>query len=249
MQVVMMSIYPTLIQPCFNKVEPLKDGPLRTRIEELAASLEYPLKKLYEIDGSTRSAHSNAYQYGFCNNKHIVLFDTLLQTSSEDEIEAIVAHELGHWRLSHVLKMLFISVAHSAFTMFLYGFALRFEPLFRAFGFATSGAGSDSRLPTLIGLLLASYICSPLSHVLGFAFNALSRRFEFQADEFAARLRPNFAPSLRAGLIKLQKENKGAYNPDPLYSAYHYSHPPLIERLTAIEAIESEARVKADKTQ
>ncbi|CAG8643565.1 4989_t:CDS:2, partial [Paraglomus occultum] len=108
---ILITIYPTFIQPLFNKVDPLPDGPLRTEIEKLASSINFPLKQLYIIDGSTRSAHSNAYFYGFFKNKRIVLFDTLLDQVEQEEILAIVGHELGHWALNHTVKVLVISQA------------------------------------------------------------------------------------------------------------------------------------------
>ncbi|CAN6273328.1 unnamed protein product [Urochloa humidicola] len=98
-----MTIYPIVIAPLFNKFTPLPEGALREKIEMLAASLKFPLKKLFVVDGSTRSSHSNAYMYGFLNNKRIVLYDTLIQQCNEDEIVSVIAHELGHWKLNHVL--------------------------------------------------------------------------------------------------------------------------------------------------
>jgi STE24 endopeptidase len=191
-QIVMIWLYPTFIQPCFNKVEPLREGDLKTKIEALAVRLNYPLKKLFEIDGSKRSSHSNAYQYGFCGSKHIVLFDTLLKNTPDDAIEAIVAHELGHWSHSHVLKMMCASVVNSTASLFLYGFALHCAPLFHAFGF------HDEALPTIIGFTLAGYISAPLSQLLGFVFNNISRYFEFQADMFAVS--QGMAKPLRVGI-------------------------------------------------
>ncbi|RLM79702.1 hypothetical protein C2845_PM12G23300 [Panicum miliaceum] len=184
----MMTIYPIVIAPLFNKFTPLPEGVLREKIEKLAASLKFPLKKLFVVDGSTRSSHSNAYMYGFFKNKRIVLYDTLIQQcSNEDEIVSVIAHELGHWKLNHTVYS-FIAVQH-----------------------------------TII----------PLQHLLSFCLNLVSRAFEFQADAFAKNL--GYAPQLRAALVKLQEENLSAMNTDPWYSAYHYSHPPLVERLQALE--------------
>ena len=149
---------------CLDLLSPTS-GELKVKIEALAARLNYPLKKLFEIDGSKRSAHSNAYQYGFCGTKHIVLFDTLLKNTPDEAIEAIVAHELGHWHYSHVLQMLLASVVNSTASLFLYGFALRCAPLFRAFGF------DDENVPIIIGFTLAGYVSAPLSQLVGFAMN------------------------------------------------------------------------------
>ncbi|KAG5381414.1 hypothetical protein IGI04_032884 [Brassica rapa subsp. trilocularis] len=188
LSLVMMTIYPVLIAPLFNKFTPLPDGDLREKIEKLASSLKFPLTKLFVVDGSTRSSHSNAYMYGFFKNKRIVLYDTLIQQcKNEDEIVAVIAHELGHWKLNHTTYS-FIAVQHTVI---------------------------------------------PLQHLVSFGLNLVSRAFEFQADAFAVKL--GYAKDLRPALVKLQEENLSAMNTDPLYSAYHYSHPPLVERLRAID--------------
>ncbi|PPD83450.1 hypothetical protein GOBAR_DD19628 [Gossypium barbadense] len=216
LSLVMMTIYPVLIAPLFNKFTPLPEGELRLKIEKLASSLKFPLKKLFVVDGSTRSSHSNAYMYGFFKNKRIVLYDTLIQQDrckmpvlffsrgvniiacvlgsssfickNDEEIVAVIAHELGHWKLNHTMYS-FIAVQHTVI---------------------------------------------PLQHLVSFGLNLVSRSFEFQADAFAKKL--GYGSALRAGLVKLQEENLSAMNTDPWYSAYHYSHPPLVERLAAIDA-------------
>ncbi|RYR23904.1 hypothetical protein Ahy_B02g057392 isoform D [Arachis hypogaea] len=194
LSLVMMTIYPVLIAPLFNKFTPLPDGTLREKIEKLAASLKFPLKKLFVVDGSTRSSHSNAYMYGFFKNKRIVLYDTLIQQcKNDDEVVAVIAHELGHWKLNHTVYS-FVAVQHTVI---------------------------------------------PIQHLVSFGLNLVSRSFEFQADAFAKKL--GYAAELRAGLVKLQEENLSAMNTDPWYSAYHYSHPPLVER-------ESEEQLKLTTT-
>ncbi|KAE7999455.1 hypothetical protein FH972_003885 [Carpinus fangiana] len=198
LSLVMMTLYPILIAPLFNKFTPLPDGELRVKIEKLASSLNFPLKKLFVVDGSTRSSHSNAYMYGFFKNKRIVLYDTLIQQCKNDEeIVAVIAHELGHWKLNHTMYS-FIAVQH---------------------------------ILTLLCRLQHTVI--PLQHLVSFALNLVSRSFEFQADAFGKKL--GYAAPLRAGLVKLQEENLSAMNTDPWYSAYHYSHPPLVERLAALD--------------
>jgi STE24 endopeptidase len=224
--IVMMTLYPVLIAPLFNKFTPLPDGELRQKIENLAASLMFPLKKLFVVDGSTRSSHSNAYMYGFFKNKRIVLYDTLIQQcSNEEEIVAVIAHELGHWKLNHTLYS-FIAVQILTFLQF-GGYALvrNSKDLYQSFGFDTQ--------PVIIGLIIFQHTIIPLQHLVGFCLNLVSRAFEFQADAFAKKL--GYSSSLRAALVKLQEENLSAMNTDPWYSAYHYSHPPLVERLSALE--------------
>ncbi|KAJ8499713.1 hypothetical protein OPV22_010265 [Ensete ventricosum] len=226
LSLVMMTLYPILIAPLFNKFTPLPDGVIREKIEKLAASLKFPLKKLFVVDGSTRSSHSNAYMYGFFNNKRIVLYDTLIQQcKNEEEVVAVIAHELGHWKLNHTMYS-FIAVQILTFLQFGgYTLVRNSKDLFESFGF-------DSQ-PILIGLIIFQHTVIPLQHLVNFGLNLVSRTFEFQADAFAKKL--GYAKALRAGLIKLQEENLSAMNTDPWYSAYHYSHPPLVERLAAIE--------------
>ncbi|KAE8693842.1 CAAX prenyl protease 1-like protein [Hibiscus syriacus] len=222
----MMTIYPILIAPLFNKFTSLPDGELRLKIEKLASSLKFPLKKLFVVDGSTRSSHSNAYMYGFFKNKRIVLYDTLIkQCKNDEEIVAVIAHELGHWKLNHTMYS-FIAVQILTFLQFGgYTLVRNSTDLFRSFGFDTQ--------PVLIGLIIFQHTVIPLQHLVSFGLNLVSRSFEFQADAFAKKL--CYGSALRAGLVKLQEENLSAMNTDPWYSAYHYSHPPLVERLAALD--------------
>ncbi|CAN1293164.1 CAAX prenyl protease 1 homolog [Linum perenne] len=241
LSLVMMTIYPVLIAPLFNKFTPLPEGNLREKIEKLAASLKFPLKKLFVVDGSTRSSHSNAYMYGFFKNKRIVLYDTLiqqarnflyfypLQCKDDEEIVAVIAHELGHWKLNHTMYT-FIAMQILTFLQFGgYTLVRNSTDLFRSFGF-------DSQ-PVLIGLIIFQHIIIPFQHLVSFGLNLISRSFEFQADAFAKKL--GYSVPLCAGLVKLQVENLSAMNTDPWYSAYHYSHPPLVERLSALDEVES----------
>jgi STE24 endopeptidase len=223
-QLIMMSVYPTFIQPCFNKVEPLQAGSLRTKIEELAKSVNFPLTKLYVIDGSKRSGHSNAYFYGFFKNKRIVLYDTLISQCTEDEVVSILGHELGHWKLNHTVQGLLIAQVHIIFTFFMFSRVYGNAKLFSDFGFTSQ--------PTLIGLLLFMYIFSPVDQLVSFFMNVLSRHNEFAADNFAVKL--GHGANLGKGLVKIQKENLGTMISDPWYSTFHHSHPPVQERLKTI---------------
>lgn len=230
LSIVIMTLYPILIAPLFNKFTPLPEGELRAKIEKLAASLKFPLKKLFVVDGSTRSSHSNAYMYGFFNNKRIVLYDTLIQQcKNEDEVVAVIAHELGHWKLNHTMYNFIIIQIITILQFGGYTIVRNSKDLFLSFGFDTQ--------PVLIGLIIFQHTVIPLQHLVSFSLNLVSRAFEFQADAFAKKL--GYAKELRAGLVKLQEENLSAMNTDPLYSAYHHSHPPLVERLAALDDSES----------
>jgi len=222
----MLTIYPTLIAPLFNKFEPLKDegreGELKEKIVLLAERVKFPFTKIFVVDGSMRSAHSNAYFYGFFKNKRIVLYDTLLKQVDNDEIVAILGHELGHWKFNHVFKSLFITEIYLLVFFYLFGQYISNVDIYRAFGFDTK--------PKIIGLALFSTLYEPIEHVFGLAMNYLSRAHEYQADAFAHEL----GYDLTAPLTKLHKENLGTMDPDPLYSTYHHTHPTLVERIRYI---------------
>ncbi|KAK9826840.1 hypothetical protein WJX81_006463 [Elliptochloris bilobata] len=225
-QIIALTIYPVLIAPLFNKFDPLPPGALREKIEGLASSLKFPLTKLYVVDGSTRSAHSNAYMYGLYKNKRIVLFDTLIEQCSEGQVVAVLAHELGHWKLSHTVQNLVLTQAHLLLSFSLFA-AVRTSPaLFASFGFRSSR-------PAIIAFMLFQFISAPLEEVLAFLMNLVSRSFEFQADRFAASL--GRAEELRGALLRLDAKNRSAQNVDHLFSLFHHSHPPLVERLAALD--------------
>jgi len=279
----MMTIYPDFIAPLFDRYDRLPDGNLRTKIEELAASIEFPLTKLYVVDGSTRSNHSNAYFYGFFNNKRIVLFDTLMESyepikkdgekkgeekgeeekeeekeedkngemtneggktqegsdatetpakkkkqgCTDDEVVAVLGHELGHWKCNHVLKNMIASQVNIFLCFAVFGLLVHEQHLYDAFGFF------DSR-PIYIGLIIIfQFIFAPYNELLSFLMTCISRKFEFQADEFAVGL--GKGKLLIAALLKLNNDNLGFPVADRLFSAWHYSHPPLLERLAALK--------------
>lgn len=182
-------IYPTLIQPLFNKLTPLPEGQLRDRVTALAAQLHFPLKHLYVIDGSRRSSHSNAYFYGIVpgGGKHIVLFDTLIEQSSTAEIEAVLAHELGHWSYSHPAQMMTVSVLQLTLTLSVFTLFFKNAALFRAFGFSGPHAVARvSYLPVLVGFELFNMVLKPTDALVQFAFHALIRSFEYQADRYVS---------------------------------------------------------------
>ena len=226
-QLLALTLYPIVIQPLFNKVEPLEPGPLRAAIEALAERVQFPLRRLYRIDGSKRSSHSNAYLYGLCQNKRIVLFDTLITQSTQPEVVAVLAHEIGHWRLNHTVKNLALLQLQTLSLFWLFGQTLHRPQLYRDFGFG----GTRS---TYVGLLIFQFLFSPIAHVSAFLMNVVSRRFEYQADAYAVQL--GYGEELKTGLIALHRNNKGTMINDPWWSAYHHSHPPVLDRLKAIDA-------------
>ncbi|CAD7697001.1 unnamed protein product [Ostreobium quekettii] len=221
----LMTIYPVLIAPLFNKFEILEEGSLKVQIEELASSLKFPLKKVYQMDGCKRSAHSNAYMYGFFNNKRIVLYDTLIQQCTNEEVVSVLAHELGHWKMRHTMMSFAMGQALVLLQVLLFTFVRDSQPLFRSFGFLHAQ-------PAFVSFILFQFISAPIEEVLHFVQNVVSRMFEFQADAFAVG--HGHGEQLQAALVKLEEKNKSPLNVDRWFSSYHYSHPPLPERLEAI---------------
>lgn len=230
LQLLGIVIYPTLIQPLFNKFTPLEEGELKDKISALASRVSFPLTKIYVVDGSTRSTHSNAYFFGLLKNKRIVLYDTLLAQMSTDEIVAIVGHELGHWAHNHMLQGLVVSQLNILWMFYLLSLAIGHGPLYEAFGFGRER-------PLMIGMSLFFQFLAPISLATSFLITWWSRHREFQADRYAVDL--GYAEVLPTALVKLYKENKNLLHPDWLYSMMHYSHPPPSERLAAIRAYSS----------
>lgn len=253
----MMTIWPEYVAPLFNTFLPLKEGALKTKIEALACrdDVKFPLTKLFVVDGSKRSSHSNAYFYGFGKNKRIVLFDTLLKDVDKegmfpavaaqgggkkgkgldhDEILAVLGHEIGHWAMWHTIQGFVIGQLYTFALFATFAYVKNNSALFSAFGFAYETIGLTDPNPMFIALtLFTSTYWTPVDKVLTFLVNVNSRRNEFAADQYGAKL--GYAKQLASGLIKLQIENKGNMVPDRLYSIYHFSHPPLVERLEPLE--------------
>ena len=233
-QLVLLLIAPAMIMPLFNKFTPLPEGSLRQRLFALARRTDFPTRSIEVMDGSKRSHHSNAFFTGFGHFRKIVLFDTLVAQLAEPELESVLAHEIGHYKKRHVVKLLGVSVS-SVFVGFAAVAWLARQPSFyHAFGFecytgfATSGS-CHIVSAMLLFVLLAGTITfwfSPLLHMW-------SRRFEYQADAFAREIMGDAQPLIDA-LRKLTEKNLGNLTPHPFYSAFYYSHPTLLERERAL---------------
>jgi len=233
----MMTIVPVFIMPLFNKYEPLPDGSLKTSIYKLAEKLNYPLTLLFVMDGSKRSSHSNAFMFGFGKNKRIVLFDTLIQQVDEDEILAILGHELGHWKLGHTLSNFAITQIYFGAAFYFFSQCYGSDDLYSAFGFDDPSRG----VPDIIRLMLFfQTLWAPVDKILSFILTVFSRHNEFAADKFSVDLQ--MSKKLQSGLCKIHLENLGAMCPDPWYSTYHYSHPPLLERLSAMMELDKKQK-------
>jgi STE24 endopeptidase len=222
----MMWAYPSFIAPLFNKFSPLDNAMLRQRIESLLARCGFHSQGIFVMDGSRRSGHGNAYFTGLGRNKRIVFFDTLLNNLEPDEIEAVLAHELGHFKRHHVQKRLGALVVLSLGGLALLGW-LAEQPAF----YHGLGVGEPSLHMALLLFMLAAPV---FSLFLQPVFSRLSRQHEFEADDFAAR--QTGARHLINALVKLYRENASTLTPDPLYSAFHDSHPPAPVRVAKLGA-------------
>ena len=216
-------LYPTVIAPIFNKFEPLADGPVRRRVEALLERCGFASKGLFVMDGSRRSAHGNAYFTGLGRAKRIVFFDTLLSRLSGEEVEAVLAHELGHFKRRHVTKRVIASFALSLAGLWLLGH-LALQPWFyQGLGVTVDG---DREALALVLFFLAlpsfTFALQPLA-------SQLSRRHEFEADAFAASQAS--AQDLVSALVKLYEDNASTLTPDPVHSAFYDSHPPAAQRI------------------
>ncbi|MFB3067454.1 MAG: M48 family metallopeptidase [Planctomycetota bacterium] len=218
--------YPAFILPWFNKLEPLEEGELRERLEDLVARTGFSSQGVFVMDGSRRSAHSNAFFSGIGNKKRIVLFDTLMETLSAGQMEAVLAHELGHFRLRHVPKMLMLNAVGSAVA--LAGLALVAD---RAAFYTGLGVQTMSVHAALVLFFLVTPLIGVLLQPL---FVGMMRRYEFEADAFAGKHAQ--ASDLVGALVRLNIDNASTLTPDPLYSAYHYTHPPPAQRVARLEA-------------
>jgi STE24 endopeptidase len=217
--------YSELIVPLFNKQTPLPDGPLRTEIEAFAKKTGFKLKDIYVIDGSKRSTKANAYFSGFGPKKRIVLYDTLQNELTEEEIVAVLAHEIGHYKKKHILFTLILSVFLTGLMLFLFSLVVNNPSLSLALG--------AQKTSFHLGLIVFGILYSPLSLIIGMFSNYISRKNEFEADLF---VRENFKSGILAdALKKLSVKNLSNMMPHPVYVFFHYSHPPLLSRLEKLE--------------
>lgn len=227
-QLLMLVLYPTIVAPLFNKFQPLADAPLRARVECLLARCGYAAKGLFVMDGSRRSSHGNAYFTGFGAARRIVLFDTLVSRLQPEEVEAVLAHELGHCKLRHVIKRTVWVAAASLALLALLG-ALVGEPWFYA------GLGVPVAPPRYGVALVLFMLVLPVFTFLAAPLGSLySRRHEFEADAYAAMHASG--PALVAALVKLYEDNASTLTPDPLHSAFYDSHPPAAVRIARLDA-------------
>ncbi len=227
--VFMTMFYSNIIVPLFNKQTPLEEGELRDAIQQFSDKVGFKLDNIYVIDGSKRSTKANAYFTGFGAKKRIVLYDTLINDMKTEEIVAVLAHEIGHYKKKHVLQGLFISLIQTGVILFIFSLLIDSPVLSKALGVDEPNFH--------IGLIAFGILYSPVSFVLGIFMNILSRKNEYQADAFAAE---NYQPeAMASALKKLSVKNLSNLTPHPKYVFFHYSHPTLLQRLNHIKKFES----------
>ena len=219
-------VAPTWIMPLFNKFKDLEEGDLKKAIFSYAESIRFPLANVYVMDGSKRSAKSNAFFTGFGKNKRIVLFDTLISQHTVGELVAVLAHEMGHYKKKHILKNLILGILESGLVFYLLSIFITHEGLFDAFYM--------DRPSVYAGLVFFGMLLAPLEFFLGLITLAISRRNEYEADRFAAETTGS-GDSMIAALKKLSVNNLSNLLPHPFYVILNYSHPPVIDRIEAIE--------------
>jgi len=224
----MTLFYSELIVPLFNKQTPLEDGELRDAIESFAQKAGFELKNVYVMDASKRSSKANAYFTGFGSKKRIVLFDTLIKDLSTQEIVAVLAHEIGHYKKKHIIQHLIVSVLYTGLMLFILSLFLNNESLALALG----GRQASFHL----GIIAFSILFTPISLILGILMNISSRKNEYEADAYAAQF--GLSEELISGLKKLSVNSLSNLNPDPLYVFFHYSHPTLLQRINKLHQTE-----------
>ena len=225
LQAIIFFLYPVLIMPLFNKFEPLDDEQFKKPIEKLLEKVDFKSKGLFVMNASLRSTHGNAFFTGIGKNKRIVFFDTLLKTINPDEMEAILGHELGHYKLGHIRKTLISSLVFGFLGFYILNEIFKSDNFFIAHGLENLTVYSKF---LMFYLVIGSYtfFTKPIT-------SALSRKREFEADDFSFQFTDG--EHMISGLLKLTKDNASNLTPDPLYSSYYYSHPPIAERVASIE--------------
>ncbi len=229
-QLVLMAIAPNVIMPLFNKFSPLEDEALKARVQALMVRAGFKARGFFVMDGSRRSAHSNAFFTGFGASKRVVFFDTLLKQLSTPEMEAVLAHELGHFKHKHIVKMMATSWLTSLLGLALLGWLAQQVWFYTGLGVLPDMQGGNDALALVLFMLVVPLVTFFASPILSWR----SRQQEFEADAYAASLTP--AKDLASALLKLYQDNASTLTPDPLYVRFYYSHPPASERLARMQA-------------
>jgi STE24 endopeptidase len=221
-------VVPTWIMPLFNRFDPLEDGELKQTIMSCAHSIGFPLDNVFVMDGSKRSGKSNAFFTGFGKHKRVVLYDTLIKQQTTPELVSVLAHEMGHFKKKHILQNLVLGIIEMGLMFFLMSLCISYQGLFDAFYV-------ESR-PIYAGLIFFGMLYSPLGFFIGIFFRMMSRKNEYEADRFAVHVTGD-SESLSMALKKLSVENLSNLIPHPLYVFFHYTHPPVLERIKVMSSL------------
>lgn len=232
-QLLVSVLYPTVLAPIFNKFIPIQDDELAQRIGDLADKEGLTIKGIFQMDAARRSRHTNAYFSGLGKAKRIVLFDTLLEAHEQDEVLAVLAHEIGHQKMGHIKKQLLIMGIASFILFFLASWMITWSPIYESFGF--------NGMASYVGLFLIAVLWEPVGFFLSPLAMAVSRRFEREADGHAYRVIQTTGPFIRA-LKKMARDNLSNLHPHPMYVRFNYSHPPLLERIKHLEDMDEQTR-------
>jgi len=227
-ELLIMWLYPVLIAPLFNKFEPINSKELEDKIATLMGKAGLAVKGVFQMDAGKRSKHTNAYFTGIGKTKRIVLFDTLLASHGDEEILSVLAHEAGHWMKKHIIKQLILLEILSLIGLFIVAQLLKWQLLYRTFGF--------SEQINYVGLFLVPVILGPLGYFVRPAGSAFSRKYEREADDTAVKMMGTARP-MKDALIKLSADNLANLVPHPLFSWFNYSHPPPVERIERLETM------------
>ena len=231
----LLFLYPSFIAPLFNKFLPMEDESLRTRIEALLKKCGFTASGLFVMDGSKRSNHGNAYFTGFGKTKRIVFFDTLLSRLTPSEIEAVLAHELGHFKHRHVVKRILLTFVMSLAFLWLLAQLMQANWFYAGLGVTNLSTSSGQTSSTALALLLFFMVLPVFSFLLHPLASAYSRKHEFEADAYAAQ--QTDARDLSSALVKMYQDNAATLTPDPLYSTFYDSHPPALVRITRLQTL------------
>tara|TARA_R100000963_G_C4642435_1_gene106078 strand:- start:714 stop:1949 length:1236 start_codon:yes stop_codon:yes gene_type:complete len=224
---IMQYVAPTWIMPLFNKFTPLEEGELRTSIENYTDKVDFPLQGLFVIDGSKRSSKSNAFFTGFGKNKRVALYDTLIENHTIQELVAVLAHEIGHYKKKHIIKGMITSIAQTGVMFFLLSIFLQAEGLFDAFYM--------DEMSVYVGLIFFGMLYAPIDMILSIFMQMISRKHEFEADNYAAETTGE-PEDMISTLKKLSKDNLSNLTPHSFYVFLNYSHPPVLERIRNLKS-------------
>lgn len=233
----MIFLSPVVLMPLFNKFVPIEDEELKNKILDMARKADFPLAGVFQMDASKRSTHDNAFFTGMGKTRRIVFYDTMVKNYSHQELLSVMGHEIGHWKMKHIFKMIFAVSLLSGVLLFAASKILAHPWIYNAIGLGELFGRMGFNGPLIgVALYVVSILLEPLNLLISPLMNWQSRKYEYQSDAFSLKLNPS-AGDMKGALIKLSQKNLSNLFPHPLYVVFHYSHPPLLDRLKAIDEL------------